>query len=157
HREELSEALATVRSLLGQLTLTGGVEGAEVHIDGSARATLPLQEPLLVPAGEIVVEVRADGYHPFARTVRVEPGGRARAAVQLVALPSEIPVTVDDPEPSAPSASASASASSALPIAGGVLLAVAGAALAVGIGAHIVREDAAAHFNSDACAVAGQP
>jgi hypothetical protein len=85
-QEPLQAALATVRERLGTLELTGGLDGAEVRIDGEAVGTLPLSEPLRVPAGSVALEVRAPDYLPFQRTVQVPGGGVAREEIELVAV-----------------------------------------------------------------------
>ncbi|HEY8431930.1 MAG TPA: PEGA domain-containing protein, partial [Sandaracinaceae bacterium] len=87
HRRALEEALETIRSHLGELELIGGVEGAEVRIDGELVGTLPLG-PISVEAGVVVVEVSAPGYLPYQRRVEVAPRERARREVALVARPT---------------------------------------------------------------------
>jgi len=95
----LDQALVEIRGHLGSLQITGGVPGAEVLVDGTSVARLPLAAPLRVNAGRVTLEVRAAGYAPLARAVNVPKRGLARETVALVAA-----------SPSTPSPSASEAA-----------------------------------------------
>lgn len=77
HRRALDEAYGRVQRHVGELELRGGPAGATVWIDQEPRGTLPLDAPLRVRAGELALEVRAEGYLPFARVVSVAAGESA--------------------------------------------------------------------------------
>lgn len=87
HRSTLEEALETIRGHLGELELTGGVDGAEVRVNGDVVGTLPLP-PIAVEAGLAVVEIEAPGYMPYQRQVEIAPRERARREVTLVPRPA---------------------------------------------------------------------
>lgn len=75
----LRASLAAVRAHLASLALDDGPAGAAVTLDGRAVATLPLHEPLRVPAGTVVLRVTAAGHHPLERSLAVAAGETLRA------------------------------------------------------------------------------
>ncbi len=83
-RAQLEPVLETFAQHLGSLELVGGVQGAEVRVNGEVVAQMPLSGPLRIPAGVSTVEVEAPGYYRFAREVQVSAGGMAREEVRLV-------------------------------------------------------------------------
>jgi hypothetical protein len=85
NRPALQSAVETVSKHLGSLEVLGSPAGAEVRIQGNPAAHLPMDKPLRVPAGDVVVEVRQAGYRPITRTVNVEAGYIARETIDLVA------------------------------------------------------------------------
>lgn len=106
-RSALDGALARIREHVGHLEVVEGIDGAEVRINGDRVGALPLPRPLTVPAGTVVLEVRAPGHVAFQRSIQVRAGSRARERVVLVARggaeaeeatrlgPSEAPVRVE--------------------------------------------------------------
>jgi hypothetical protein len=158
HRAILEKALATVRGQLGWLEVETNVAGAAVSIDGARMGSTPLAEAMRVPAGVVSLEVRAPGYAPSVRLVRVAAGEHARESLELVAAhaaegssASASPLHEDDAassrvhrdEPAPPRRSHTAAW---LALGGGATL------IAGGIVASIVREREVAIWNdSDAC------
>lgn len=67
----------------GRVIISGGVPGAEVLIDGVTVATLPLREPIRMPAGRVEIEVRAPGFSTERRTISVRAGALARERIEL--------------------------------------------------------------------------
>lgn len=103
-RATLERSLAAIREHLGSLDVTGGVPGAEVWVNGARAGVLPLDAPLRIEAGSVVVEVRATGYTSVRRVTSVEPGGTAREPITLVPIappstesPATPPPTVTPP------------------------------------------------------------
>jgi hypothetical protein len=88
--KSLNETLARVHQQVGRLDVLGGPTGAEVVIGGEAHGHLPLSKPIRVRAGNVRFEVRAKGYEPETRTVKVEPGQLTR---ETVVLSAEAPAT----------------------------------------------------------------
>jgi tetratricopeptide (TPR) repeat protein len=140
NRALLQQAVDEIRRGVGDLSVVGDVEGAEVVIDGQALGVLPLDAPLRVVAGSVRLLVRAAGYEPFETTVTVPGGGAASVSATLVPLAR---AAVDEGE--APLVTTSTPGGDggpgwALPL--GAALAGAGAVgLGVGIGLMVVRED----------------
>jgi hypothetical protein len=95
HRRELSAALDTIHSHLGEVEIDGNVEGARVRIDGRDVGQLPLPHAVRTEAGSMIVEAEADGYFPVQRQLTVSPGGLARVTLVLVERASE--PTVEPP------------------------------------------------------------
>ncbi len=95
----LRASLAAVRAHLASLALEDGPAGAAVTLDGRAVATLPLREPLRVPAGTVVLRVTAAGHHPLERALAIAPGETLR---ESVALTPETPAAPPAPPPPPP-------------------------------------------------------
>ena len=71
------------------LVVDAPVPSASVYVDErfAGRVAELSRGGLRVPSGALRVEVRADGYFPAYRDVRVQKGERARVAVELRAVP----------------------------------------------------------------------
>ena len=65
------------------IVMTGGVEGAQVLIDGEDRGRLPHPDPFRVEAGSHRVIVRAEGYEDFVSSVAVSAGQQASLPVEM--------------------------------------------------------------------------
>jgi tetratricopeptide (TPR) repeat protein len=63
--------------------LTGGVEGAQIFIDGADRGRLPHPDALRVDPGSHRIVVRAEGYQDFVSTVAVSPGQAATVEIEM--------------------------------------------------------------------------
>lgn len=85
NRPTLEQALVAIRAHLGTLDIIATPPGAEIRIDGREIGRAPLAEPLRVPAGSIVVELRAPGHHPVTRTVLVAAEQLTRETLTLQA------------------------------------------------------------------------
>lgn len=96
----IEDSLLAVGAHLGSLEVTGSPAGADVNVDGKKAGNLPLPGPIRVPAGDVVLEVRAENYRPISRTVDVRARVLARETVTLVATEAQ-------PQTSAPLATAS--------------------------------------------------
>jgi len=101
-RPVLEQALGDIAQHVGRLELIGGVDGARVRVDGREAGVWPLAEPLTVPAGRVLLEVEAAGYHPLTREVVVRAGAEARESLDLVALPPPPPARLVVTPPMAP-------------------------------------------------------
>jgi tetratricopeptide (TPR) repeat protein len=145
NREPLEGALAEIRERVGDLSVVGGVPGAEVIIGGQAVGVLPLDAPVRVVAGSVAVEVRASGYDRFIDTVQVRGGASATVEAELVPL-SRRPERAEpiDEIPSEGGPEDAAAAPPAWVIPAGAGLAGAGLlGLAIGSGLMVVREERA--------------
>jgi formylglycine-generating enzyme required for sulfatase activity len=90
----------TLERLPGRLVVdTGGVEGADVAVDGTVVGTTPFPAVSL-PAGEHEIVVQAEGYVEFRTTLEVEGRGtEQRLEVELLA--NSAPVTFETVPPGA--------------------------------------------------------
>jgi hypothetical protein len=146
HREVLHQSLEAVQRHLSWLSIECNVNGAEAAVNGEAAGHLPLAKPIRVVAGNVVLDVRAEGYETVRRTIEVSPGVPARESVELVvAAPAAtppaspvlpMPLTAD---PGIPRRTAGWTA-----LAGGALL------LSGGVVAAVVSGVNSAQYNDDA-------
>jgi len=90
-RDAIEAALARLDDRIGELEIRGVPLRGEVRVDGRA-VTLDGVRPLPLAAGTRALEVRAEGYKPWATTVTVV--GRARSALEVKLLPSDLPAQV---------------------------------------------------------------
>jgi hypothetical protein len=84
---KLDETIASLRARVSRLSITCNVPGARVLVrEKTVGETLPQGEALVVPlaAGSAVVEVDADGYKPFQRSIVLPGGSPLTVDVQLV-------------------------------------------------------------------------
>jgi len=80
----LRSALTKVQERLGTLEIRGEPEGAAVTVNGRSVGLLPLDEPVRVVSGDVVVQVTSEGHVAVTRRVPVESGKRVREVVRLV-------------------------------------------------------------------------
>ena len=96
-REALEGALASIGANLGTLALAGGVDGAEVVLDGEVIGVLAAGARLRVPAGSATLVIRAPGYHPVERAIAIEAGAVIEETIALEAI-----ATIEEAPPPAP-------------------------------------------------------
>ncbi len=99
NREALEQALASVRSHIGTITVTGP-EGTEVVVEGKRVGRLPLNEPLRLPEGPARIEASAAGRRPAAAEITVAGGLASNVILDLPLLPPPAPVAAALPPPS---------------------------------------------------------
>ena len=182
--QRLLSVLAAIQSKLGSLrVLVPEVEGALVLVNGRRIGTTPLRKPIVLKAGTIVVEVRANGYRPITRTLELEPGAGVRERFLLVATstskgaatvarasPSSRPPTLDSkaagseqatpamPSPVPPAKEGAAVALSAGPdLRLPAYVSAGGAVVAVGVGFAFlfIRNGHVDEFNDDTVCLVG--
>jgi hypothetical protein len=90
NRTVLEQALATIDRHLGRLEVWGEPAGAEVRVDDKPIGTLPLQDPARFDAGDVTLEVRANGFVPTRRAVHLDPGQLTREHVALRPLSAAV-------------------------------------------------------------------
>jgi PEGA domain len=89
-RTVLTRSLAEIDAHLGLLEVRCNLDGAEVRIDGTARGTTPLLEPLRLPAGTVAIQLVAPGHLDATRLAVLTAGGTTREQIDLVALPRPV-------------------------------------------------------------------
>lgn len=160
-RTRLEGDLRAIEQHVGALQVMGGVDGAEVLVDGARVATLPMTEPLPAVVGVVRVEVRSEGRYPVVREVTIAAGAVAREQVelrQIPATPAPVPSTPPPPPepartpvvalPPQPPRPLPELPSSVLPRVGWSLLAAGGASLVAGVVLLGLREARASSFNN---------
>jgi hypothetical protein len=88
NRPSLSEMQRTIRAHVSDLMIVANVPGAALSVNGESRGTLPLSQPVRVVAGQVRVELSADGFEPLRQSIEATPG---RARVELALLRSSLP------------------------------------------------------------------
>ena len=83
NRAALDGALVTIARHLGDLEVTGGLDGAEVLLDGVGVGKLPLAGPIRAEVGTRTLEIKRDGYYPLSRTVTVASEEPARVSAEM--------------------------------------------------------------------------
>lgn len=162
YRGVLELALSTIASHLGTLDLSGGVDGAEVALDGRVVATLPMSAPVRLPAGDVVLSLRAEGFQPYTQRITIASSVVTRTRVELNPLPppppppppsSPLPPPLEPapaPTPVAVPSPRRVSAGTLQRTAGWVTLAGAGVMAGAGVAALVVAHVAARTYNTDA-------
>jgi tetratricopeptide (TPR) repeat protein len=82
-RAEVEQIVASLRALLGTVRITG-VHTGEIWIDDRKLGDAPID--ILVPAGFHVLEIRARGYEPARRELRVAAGAVHDVHIELVPI-----------------------------------------------------------------------
>lgn len=94
---KLDELLGRVRAKVSALELSCNVSGARVVIRSRVIGSTPLSTPLRLNAGPAVVEVSADGYHPFKRSLTLAGGSKVALEVKLLSKSTSGLLTVGSP------------------------------------------------------------
>ncbi len=148
HRAALESARQFVDQHLGSLDIVGEPAGAEVRLSGRSIGSLPLSEPVRLPVGSYVLEVKSAGYYPVERPITITAAGLLRESVSLAARELAPP----EPAPASSGAGAPAAEASSSPRWLTWTLAGVGAAAALTTGvAVLVRENHARRWNGDEC------
>jgi hypothetical protein len=82
NKAALDEALTEVRLHIGTIEVWGAPDGAAVSIDGKPIGKLP-KVSTTVEVGELSVQVHADGFVDFKRSLDIKPGAYVREHVEL--------------------------------------------------------------------------
>jgi len=83
-RPSLEQSLGAIAARLGSLDVRANAPGVTVTLNGQPAGTLPLERPLRVVSGSVVVEVGGAGFVSATRTVNVQAGALARETFDLV-------------------------------------------------------------------------
>lgn len=180
NKAPLAQSMKIIQQHLGTLVLRGGVDGAEVLVDGAKIGALPLPpDGKRVEAGQRTLEVRADGYYPISRIVTIPPGETARETIELQRRAPEPASGGGSTPPPAPTPPANGAAqvapgsdatgadrahaggnpptSAVQDTMGWVLLAAGGAFVVTGVVAQVARQSEISNYNDDAsCPGVGQ-
>ncbi len=99
-KDKRVSAPSPVLPIVGGLLVSVNVEKANVKINGKDMGTATAEEPLRLeklPAGDVTVEVSADGYEPLSKPVKIAEGKRTQEPFNLEKA------KVEQEQPSAPS------------------------------------------------------
>lgn len=84
NRSLLEEAQTTINTRLATVGVSCSQPGARLFVNDREVGTFPLQEPIRVESGSVVLEVRLDGYRTIQRPITVEAGRTFRESFTLV-------------------------------------------------------------------------
>ena len=164
NRAALQGALETIRERLGRVEVNATVKGATVKLNGREVGKTPLDGPVYVVAGSVIVQAEADGHYPVSRQIDVAAGALARENIKLVkkttagAPPPPAPPSGGPPPPTSQTTAKTNvdGQDSPLPLVGYGL--AGGAAIAVGVGVAFlfVRNGKIDEYNDDACLAGGK-
>ncbi len=79
----LGELIKDLRGRVTTLKVTSSTPGARLLVRSTVMSKLPLATPLRLSAGQAEVEVEAEGYFPFHRTVDLPGGGETTIDARL--------------------------------------------------------------------------
>lgn len=82
-RKRMEDAVAELRTFVGELEVTSDRPGSTVVIDGQQRGTTPLPAPLVVNAGTHSVRVLREGFESFETQIPVAGKQRKSVAARL--------------------------------------------------------------------------
>jgi hypothetical protein len=107
NRGAIDESLREAKMKVAVIEVVGEPPGADVLVNGKVVGQLPLPGPVRIEAGEIDVELRAEGHRPSLKSLHVEGGQYQRIAVRadLDAAPSVAPAAAPAAAPGAPNVS----------------------------------------------------
>ena len=86
NRVTLQQALKSVAAHLGTLEVESDTAGVALEINGVSAGSLPLQRPMRVAAGTVVLSARAPGFFPLQRIATVAPGQLAHEQIEMVRM-----------------------------------------------------------------------
>src|SRR6185436_1458969 len=95
----LELARDVVARQLAWLMVTSNIEGAELYVNGGVVGKLPLEKPVRVPAGTVLVEVRSAGFKPSESEATLSTGSTVEVRIELRPAPADAPVTNPRPAP----------------------------------------------------------
>lgn len=84
-RGELSRRSVVLEAITGFISIETP-HGAQMFVDGVFKGTIPLGEPMSIPPGTHVVELKKIGFRPWKNTVYVPPNETLRLNIGLVPL-----------------------------------------------------------------------
>ncbi|MES1209835.1 MAG: PEGA domain-containing protein, partial [Pseudomonadota bacterium] len=86
--ETLNLTLLPTESNAAHLTVTVGVPGAQIIVNGKSVGLTPLAASIAVAPGTATVEARRAGYRPVSQTIRLDEGARGALTLTLTEDPA---------------------------------------------------------------------
>jgi hypothetical protein len=98
-RRTVSATLDELSRFVGSLAIETTPRGATIRVDGTEVGTTPLADPLMVDAGDHVVEAVLDGHLSAREEVEVEPLADVEMSIALELQPPDVPLPPVGPPP----------------------------------------------------------
>ncbi len=89
NRTLLQEAQTTITSRLATVNVACSMPGAQLLVNGRQVGIFPMEEPIRVETGSVILEVRLEGYRTIQRPITVEAGRTFRESFALVQTTAE--------------------------------------------------------------------
>lgn len=86
-REGIARELAKLTPTVGRVTVRSNVAGAAVRVAGHLRGSTPLEAPVIIAPGIVLVEVQKEGHEPALQYVRADAGASVEVTVTLTSRP----------------------------------------------------------------------
>lgn len=96
---ELPSLDVVLKKLEGKIVVNADKPGAQLSLNGRYYGTLPLAEPILVPAGDHMIHIELADHESIDKTIRVEAGAIALENLTLRPIPKPEPPKVEEPLP----------------------------------------------------------
>lgn len=93
-RAQVETDLKMLAGRTARVSITSNVQGAEILLDETTVATVPMSEKLLIDAGEHRLTVRARGYQPHVEQVTLAGGDDVEFKFDLTEVKKEEPVVI---------------------------------------------------------------
>jgi hypothetical protein len=90
NRAALQQALQSVAAHLGTLEVECDTTGVALEINGVPAGSLPLQRPVRVAAGTVVLSAHAPGFFPLQRIATVAPGQLAHEQIEMIRMSAPV-------------------------------------------------------------------
>jgi tetratricopeptide (TPR) repeat protein len=148
HHATLTAALDVIDAHLGSLELSCNVVGADVVVDGRPLGRTPLPGPLLLEAGQNVIQLSAEGYFAITREVQIDAGRLSRVEVHLTPRPAPTASVMPNAARGS-NAPPSTEPSNSLQIVRYSSLGLAALGVSVGLTGYLIRERNVRLYNDD--------
>src|SRR5690606_3020832 len=93
-RAQVETDLKMLAGRTARVSITSNVQGAEILLDETTVATVPMSEKLLIDAGEHRLTVRARSYQPHVEQVTLAGGDDVEFKFDLTEVKKEEPVVI---------------------------------------------------------------
>jgi hypothetical protein len=131
--DQVFSELESLKNIIAVLKIDVLTTGATIKLDGKQIGTAPMLEPVEVNPGSHVLEVQMEGHEPYREEFLLSKGEQKDFAVTLVEKPEETTVTPVGPVPGEEKKKTRGKAAPAFWAMGGLTLALAGGATAMGV------------------------
>lgn len=98
NRRKLQQTLARIEKQIGEITVSGTPDGAEVFVNGRSVGRLPFARSVKVASGSLTIRAEHEGYDMWEQTVELAPHEVRPVAIEM-ARKSEPPLVVPIPIP----------------------------------------------------------
>lgn len=102
NRRKLQATLTRIEKQIGEITVSGTPDGAEVFVNGRSVGRMPFAGPVKVASGSLMIRAEHEGYDLWEQTVSLVPHGVAPVTIEMTRKsepPLVVPIPIPPPEP----------------------------------------------------------